>query len=174
MERGDLFDAFFGGATPRLWCPIISHYDGEGRLDRDRFAAHAGELTPYVGGFLAPGSTGEGWEMDDDEAMELVDLLREVLDAHNRLLLIGVLRTGRGEAAEAARRIADRYGFDGTPGSLKKKGLCGITVTAPKGADLPQEVIREELASILEVGLPTALYQLPQITENRISPPTMS
>jgi dihydrodipicolinate synthase/N-acetylneuraminate lyase len=47
-------------------------------------------------------------------------------------------------------------------------------VTPPKGADLDQTVIRGELESILGLGYPTALYQLPQITENEMSPETVS
>lgn len=172
MERAELFESFFGGRAPGLWCPLISHYDGRGNFDEKRFSAHITALSPYVGGYLAPGSTGDGWEMGESEAMELVDLLREVLAKHQRLLLVGLLKTERAEAARAAEVIKHRYGFDGTSKSLKKEGVCGITVTAPKGADLPQELIEDELSSILSVGLPTGLYQLPQITENTISPET--
>ncbi|MFP4491338.1 MAG: dihydrodipicolinate synthase family protein [Spirochaetaceae bacterium] len=172
MNRAELFESFFAGRAPTLWCPLISHYDGRGNFDEKRFSAHITALSPYVGGYLAPGSTGDGWEMGESEAMELVDLLREVLVRHQRLLLVGVLKTKRGEAARAAEVVKSRFGFDGRPGSLKTEGVCGITVTAPKGADLPQELIEEELSSILSVGLPTALYQLPQITENNISPET--
>ncbi|MFO7849927.1 MAG: dihydrodipicolinate synthase family protein [Spirochaetia bacterium] len=174
MTRGELVESFFGGSAPALWCPLISHYDGRGNFDEKRFSAHITALSSYVGGYLAPGSTGDGWEMGEGEAMELVDLLREVLAKHQRLLLVGLLKTERGEAARAAEVIKHRYGFDGTPESLKREGVCGITVTPPKGADLPQELIEEELSSILSAGLPTSLYQLPQITENNIFPGTAS
>ncbi len=172
MKRGELFSTFFGGGAPKLWCPLISHYDRRGNFDVKRFEAHLAHISPYVGGFLAPGSTGDGWEMEKAEAFELVDMLRELLSRHRRLLLIGVLETGQGDAARSAEAIKIRYGFDGDPSSLEAQGLCGITVTPPKGAELPEEVIEEELGTVLSVGLPTALYQLPQVTENRISPQT--
>ena len=53
-------------------------------------------------------------------------------------------------------------------------GLAGFTVCPPKGADLPQQSIRDALAGILELGFPTALYQLPQVTQNEMSPETLA
>lgn len=174
MKRSEIFEAFFGGAAPKLWCPIISHYDERGNFDEERFSAHIAALSPYVGGYLAPGSTGDGWEMEESEALELVDLLRGLMGRYDRMLLMGVLKTGRGDAARAAETLKVRYGYQGKLEDLKEQGMCGITVTPPKGSELPQEVIREELSSLLSVGLPAALYQLPQITENRMSPETVS
>jgi dihydrodipicolinate synthase/N-acetylneuraminate lyase len=46
----------------------------------------------------------------------------------------------------------------------------GFTVCAPRGKDLSEEEIAQALASILQTGLPIALYQLPQATQNEISP----
>ncbi len=53
-------------------------------------------------------------------------------------------------------------------------GLVGFTVCPPKGADLPQAALRDALADILELGFPTALYQLPQVTQNEMSPETVA
>lgn len=39
---------------------------------------------------------------------------------------------------------------------------------------MPQETIRDALAGILELGFPTALYQLPQVTQNEMSPETLA
>ncbi|MHC4271486.1 MAG: dihydrodipicolinate synthase family protein, partial [Planctomycetota bacterium] len=45
-------------------------------------------------------------------------------------------------------------------------------VCAGKGKDKTQEEIYEGLRGILELKVPTALYQLPQVTENEFSPET--
>jgi len=48
--------------------------------------------------------------------------------------------------------------------------VSGFTVCPPRGKELAQEKIGQSLAAILERGLPTALYQLPQITLNEMHP----
>jgi dihydrodipicolinate synthase/N-acetylneuraminate lyase len=172
MKRSDIYETFFGGSAPMLWCPLISHYNEKGGFDEERFAAHIARLSKWVGGFLAPGSTGDGWEMAGSERFELVDLLKELFKKNDRLMLIGVLETERKAAARGAAEIGRRFG-GGSLEKLRAQGLCGITVTAPKGFNLSQEVITEELAAVLDAGLPTALYQLPQITENDMEPETV-
>ncbi len=164
MERSEIGARFFADGIPRLWCPLISHYREDGGFNSDRMYAHVQSLRPYVGAFLAPGSTGDGWEMTVEERPVLIDLLVPVLDELGGRLLVGVLETERGAAIRQVKAMIDRYRFDGDD------PICGVTVTAPKGADLPQKLIREELAGVLDLGLPTALYQLPQITENEIDP----
>ncbi len=42
----------------------------------------------------------------------------------------------------------------------------------PKGTHLAQADLRGGLARVLELGIPTALYQLPQVTQNEMSPET--
>jgi hypothetical protein len=54
--------------------------------------------------------------------------------------------------------------------NLTKCRVCGFTVCPPRGKELSQQQIGEALASILKAGLPTALYQLPQITLNEMRP----
>lgn len=164
MERNEIADGFFPEGIPRLWCPLISHYREEGIFDKERMSAHVGSLKKYVGAFLAPGSTGDGWEMDSGERVDLIDLLVPILKERGGRLLLGVLETERGAAARQVEALARRYNFDGS------NPVCGVTVTAPKGAELSEELIHEELSQVLALGIPTALYQLPQITENEISP----
>jgi dihydrodipicolinate synthase/N-acetylneuraminate lyase len=54
--------------------------------------------------------------------------------------------------------------------ALSLARVCGFTVCPPRGQDLTQEQMRDALVSVLDLGLPTAIYQLPQITFNEISP----
>jgi dihydrodipicolinate synthase/N-acetylneuraminate lyase len=172
--RTDMVRTLFPGGIPRLWCPLLTHYDDHGELDTRRIAAHIRHMRPWVSAFLAPGSTGDGWEMSEAESTGLLDFLLDEAARQDFSLMIGVLRTGRGEVVPAIRAALARYtGGDGSAAALAARRICGFTVTAPKGADLPQAVIRAELEAIAAMGVPLALYQLPQITENEIDPGTV-
>ncbi|HDQ14349.1 MAG TPA: dihydrodipicolinate synthase family protein [Sediminispirochaeta sp.] len=166
MKRQEIGRRYFPKGMPRLWCPLISHYQRDGSFDQGRTEAHIAHLRRYVSAFLAPGSTGDGWEMDKGRRSDLIEMLKKTIEAANGRLLVGVLETELGAAAREVRSLAERYDFEEDP------CLCGVTVTAPKGAELDQEVIAAELAEVLEQEIPTALYQLPQITENEIQPET--
>ncbi|MFP4374781.1 MAG: dihydrodipicolinate synthase family protein [Spirochaetaceae bacterium] len=165
LTRSSLVGRLFPSGIPRLWCPLLTHYDASGRIDHERIRGHLRHLAPTVRTFLAPGSTGDGWEMSDEERAELLELLLETAAELDLWILVGVLATERG----AARRSVAALGAE-----LAGRRVCGFTVTPPKGAELDQSTIHDELEGILELGYPTALYQLPQITENEMSPETVS
>ena len=59
--RRQLLARFFPNGVPTLWCPLITHYDADGVIDRKRMAAHLEHISPFVKGILVPGSTGDGW-----------------------------------------------------------------------------------------------------------------
>lgn len=166
MERAEIREQFFPEGIPRLWCPLITHYNEDGSFAAERSKAHIAHLSPYVHSFLAPGSTGDGWEMSPEERLELIEMLRDPIAEIDGHLLLGVLETEQGAAADEVAKLNERYRLN-QPGTI-----CGVTVTAPKGASLAQDIIAAELAEVLELGVPTALYQLPQITENEILPET--
>jgi len=166
MRRKDYFSRVFPQGIPTLWCPLISHYADTGKFSSERTAAHIEHISPYVQAYLAPGSTGDGWEMNSEERFELVELLLPMAEEVSGHLLIGVLETGRGKAVESVEAIRQRYTIDSTP------AYTGVTVTAPHGSSLSQHEIRSDLSEVLEQGVPTALYQLPQVTENEIEPST--
>ena len=159
--RADWHARLFPRGIPPLWCPLLTHYRDDGSLDRERITAHLRYLAPHVKGFLIPGSTGDGWEMSDVEIRELLGLAQEQTAKLGLHLLIGVLKT---DAAEAKRIISES----------RPAGFTGFTVCPPKGKDLPQQTIRDALADVLELGFPTALYQLPQVTQNEMSPETLT
>lgn len=160
--------------VPRLWCPPITHYTGGGRIDIDRMRAHWRTMVDHVGGFLVPGSTGEAWNMTAAEVNELVGVALDLASALDTRILIGVLRSTVAEmhagiaetvaGAQATTGITDRLA------ALRERHIAGFTVCAPTGADLDQVAIKAGLESILDLGLPTAVYQLPQVTQNEISP----
>jgi dihydrodipicolinate synthase/N-acetylneuraminate lyase len=179
-QRTALIERMIGPKIPRLWCPPLMHYTGGtgprpyGRLDLVRMKAHWRHMCPYVGGFLVPGSTGDGWDMDEDEHVEVVDLTLDLAVELGARVLIGVLRTDidamrRGIAA-TVERLKARTGESDPLEALRARNVAGFTITAPKGRDLSQAEIQQGLEQVLAMGLPMALYQLPQITENEISP----
>lgn len=151
----------FPSGIPPLWCPLLTHYRDDGSLDHARITAHLRHLASHVKGFLIPGSTGDGWEMSDAEIRELLGLAQVQTAKLGLHLLIGVLKT---DAAEAKRIIQEP----------RQGSFTGFTVCPPNGKDLPQETIYNALADILKLGFPTALYQLPQITQNEMSPETVA
>ena len=166
MRRIDYFSTLFPQGIPPLWCPLISHYRGKGEFDTERMTAHINHIAPYVQAFLAPGSTGDGWEMTPEERLELIELLLPQAEEISGHVLVGVLETERKAAAESVKSVAQRYSIENTP------AFAGVTVTAPRGEDLSQEDITEDLSAVLDHRVPTTLYQLPQITKNEIDPST--
>ncbi len=168
----------FPAGVPALWCPVITHYRADGGLDRARQAAHLRHLAPFVKGFLIPGSTGDGWEMDDAEIRDLLDFALGEAARRDLHVLIGVLKT---DAAQARASILDavnwlkaRAGTTDSNAALARSRVCGFTVCPPEGSELNQTQIHAALAAVLELGLPTALYQLPQVTQNEMSPETVA
>jgi dihydrodipicolinate synthase/N-acetylneuraminate lyase len=164
-RRAKIVHSFFPDGVPNLWCPLLTHYDEHGRIDAERMRAHLARLAPTVRAVLAPGSTGDGWEMTSEERSELLDILLDAAERYDVWVLVGVLETERGAARKSIQETAP---------ALADRRVCGFTVTPPAGSDLSQEEIRSELEGILGLGRPTALYQLPQVTENEISPQTVS
>ena len=179
-QRAALTARMIGPEIPRLWCPPLTHYTGGegarpyGRLDRVRMAAHWRHMCPYVGGFLVPGSTGDGWEMDENELVEVVDLALDLAVELGARVLVGVLRTDtvamRRVITATIERLQSQTGESDPLAAMRKRNLAGFTITAPKGQDLSQADIQVALESLLAMELPMALYQLPQVTENEISP----
>src|SRR5882672_3791490 len=92
VERRKLLARVLPVGIPALWCPLITPYDRDGAIDRHRMAAHLRHLSPYVKGFLIPGSTGDGWELSDAEMRRLLEVAIEQITKLNLHLLIGALK----------------------------------------------------------------------------------
>ncbi|MBI2928842.1 MAG: dihydrodipicolinate synthase family protein [Verrucomicrobia bacterium] len=135
--------------------------------------AHWTHLAPWVKGYLIPGSTGDGWELTEAETKLVLAFAREQAARLNVHLLVGALNP---DARAARRDIEQMINADGArAGNADEVNLsrasrpCGFTVCPPRGAQLAQEALAAALTSILELGAPLALYQLPQITQNEMS-----
>ena len=175
-QREALSKKLFPEGIPRLWCPLLTHYDGNGKIDLPRMRAHFDHVAPWVAGFLIPGTTGDGWEMDDGETETVVRFALEEASNHDSRILLGALRHGTEDVLALMDRLFRL--LESGPGEkdplavLTKSRVSGFTVCAPKGKDLDQETILRSLFSIADRGYPLALYQLPQVTENEIHPDT--
>lgn len=177
-ERQQLVDRLFPAGIPALWCPPLTHFDDRGELDRERMRAHLRSMQPWVKGFLVPGSTGEGWDMSPDEAREVVAfMIDEVREVHGHLL-VGVLATTVDDVLrrieDAMASLARQTGVRDPLAGLATSSVCGFTVCPPSGSGLGQDRIRAGLEQVLSLGAPVALYQLPQVTRNEMSPETVA
>lgn len=173
-QRKTLMDTLFPEGLPRLWCALLTHYKEDGALDTKRIAAHIRHIRPWVSAVLAPGSTGDGWEMDREQADNLLAFLAGEARRQDFSLMAGVLRTEPGTVVPAIQALLERFtGGKTDPSALAACNICGFTVTPPKGAELAQTVIHDELEAVARTGAPIALYQLPQITENEMSAETV-
>jgi dihydrodipicolinate synthase/N-acetylneuraminate lyase len=178
IQRMNIVKQLFPDGIPELWCPLLTHYDSGGTIDKARMKAHLRQLSPWVKNYLVPGSTGDGWEMDVEEVYKTLDVVLDIAASGDIQILVGILKTEKGEARQAIQGFLEwlgaRTGKDQPMACLKAARVCGFTVCPPKGEELSQSEIEAELSAILDIGVPTAIYQLPQITKNEVSPEVLS
>ena len=178
MNRQQLLQTLFPLGIPSLWCPALTHYGPEGQIDAPRIGAHLRHLAPQVKGFLIPGSTGDGWQMTDPEMMSLLEIALRHATELQLNVLVGILKPDAGSAIAAIQNVAKwlklRTGEADTLKAMMKARVCGFTVCPARGDALSQSEISAGLSAILELGLPMALYQLPQVTKNEMTPETVS
>jgi dihydrodipicolinate synthase/N-acetylneuraminate lyase len=176
MTRQEITTELFGGTIPRLWCPAITHFKGPKSVDRGRTHNHLEVLSRNIRGLLIPGSTGEGWDMSDEEILALLDVVLDKTKETQQLLLVGILKTTTEEMVAAIEGtiswLLDRAGVSAWEDAFRKLGVRGFVVCPPGGAELTQEEISAGLSAVLDLGYPTALYQLPQVTQNEMTPAT--
>lgn len=177
MDRRQIAHELFHNNIPQLWCPAITHFRGARTVDIDRTQRHLDVLARNVRGLLIPGSTGEGWDMSDEEILELLGIvLRKTVDT-NQVLLVGILKTTTEEMLAAIEKsigwIVETSGKQNWKDAFSQLGVRGFVVCPPRGSDLSQDAIYTALSEVLKLGYPTALYQLPQVTENEMAPSTV-
>jgi dihydrodipicolinate synthase/N-acetylneuraminate lyase len=177
-ERRSLVSTLFPDGTPTLWCPTLTHFLADGRLDKNRIRRHLEVLAPYAKGILVPGSTGEGWDMDDSEVRQLLETVLDIAGQNGIKVLIGVLRHDLDDMLRVLRDtmqwLAAKTGRPAGMAAMQAANVAGFTVCPPRGSELTQEQIHTGLSAVLELGYPIALYQLPQVTENEMTPETVA
>jgi len=164
-QRHALQASLFPTGIPRLWCPTLTHFQAAHTPDPERIAAHLAHLSPHVKGILVPGSTGEGWEMTDTDIQGLLQLVLAAAEAQGVRVLIGVLKTSAEEMLACLRALEPLRNHP---------AVAGVTICPPKGSEKSQAELHDGLAQVLSEGWPTALYQLPQVTQNEMSPETVA
>jgi dihydrodipicolinate synthase/N-acetylneuraminate lyase len=155
----------FPRGIPRLWCPTLTHFRAAREPDATRICAHLSELAHDVRGILVPGSTGEGWEMSDADIRALLAIVLEAAAGLGVRVLIGVLKTNVDDMLAC---------LDAMEEFRVHAAVAGFTICPPTGAALTQSEITNSLRHVLARGWPTALYQLPQITQNEMSAETVA
>lgn len=160
--------------TPRLWCPPITHYTDSGEIDARRMAAQLRFIAPDVGGLLIAGSTGDGWTLSDALFLDLVRMAADTGRSLGFQMLIGSLRASSIDVEGRIRLVCHAFAPGVEPchavAALREHGIVGFTVCGPCGAERSAAEIEAGLSSILQLGVPIALYQLPQVTGYEISP----
>lgn len=173
-NRAQLLRKLFPDGVPLLWCPLLTHYDSAGGIDAARMARHIEHLAPHVRGFLVPGSTGDGWELTEAEEQRVLEIVLQQAAKFRANLLVGLLRAdlwlARARLRALVKDLVEATGEHSSHEALAKARIRGFTICPPKGLALSHTEMREQLAAFLAEGLPTALYQLPQVTQNEISP----
>lgn len=176
-KRQEIISGLFPEEIPSLWCPMIVHYTPEKQIDLDHMEKHMRFMVPFVKSFLLFGSAGDGWELDSSEKELLLSACIEWSKRYGIRMLLGVLQP---EAGECRREIAKwlewlkAYAHTrDTAQAMLHCGVVGFTVCAPRGAELSRQTIQDGLESILQMNLPVAIYQLPQVTQNEIAPETL-
>jgi dihydrodipicolinate synthase/N-acetylneuraminate lyase len=163
--RVELQAQLFPQGIPRLWCPAVTHFSSPHTPDASRIAAHLNWLAPGVLGLLVPGSTGEGWQMTDAEIQRVLSIVLDIAEPLGMKVLAGVLKP---ELPETLRCL------DSLGGLLDHPACVGITICPIRGAGHSQTKLRDSLATVLAQGFPTAIYQLPQVTQNELSGETIA
>ena len=177
MTRADQNAARFPNGVPELWCPMITHFSAPATPDPHRVHALMASIAPWVHGVLIPGSTGEGWDMSDRDILRLLEVVLEQAGTLRQHVLIGALKpTAAAMNASIDATLSHLCALTGVAdpsAAMEAAGVAGFTVCPPTGADLPQSVLQQGLEEVLSRGLPTAVYQLPQVTHNELLPETV-
>ena len=177
-KRKNLQELLFPRGIPPLWCPPLTHFEAARRIDLKRMEAHWAWMMPHVKGYLVPGSTGDGWDLDDAETETVVRFAIDLARKKGIALLLGALRKKTADVTSVIDRYLDILGTltgkSDPLAALIASGVGGFTVCPPAGKDLDQAAIGATLEIVLDRGLPVALYQLPQVTGNEMAPETFA
>lgn len=174
-RRRALLQRLLPAGAPRLWCPLLTHYRDDGSLDLERTARQLDAIRPFVGGLLLAGSTGDGWELDEEQRQRLIAEVLPLARERGFAVLLGVLKPTAAQMHQAINAtvaaLCAQAGSEDPADAFARCGVAGLTLCAPHGA-LSQDAIGSALDALLATGAPVSLYQLPQVTRNRIAPAT--
>ncbi|MCK9273875.1 MAG: dihydrodipicolinate synthase family protein [Syntrophales bacterium] len=173
--RKELLQSLFPTGIPRLWCPLVTHYTEGGVIDFSRMAAQFHYVFPDAEGFLMPSSTGDGWKLDNEKTIQIVDFAVSMSQETGCHLLLAVLKpdaeSTKNSIDAMLRFFREKTGIDDTAECLNAINVRGFAVCPPSECN-DQEIIYKELSTVADLGIPIALYQIPFITRSEIAPST--
>lgn len=154
-----------GNPPARLWCALLTPYrqvNGRLEIDAEHLTAHLRTIAPYVGGLLVAGSTGDGWDMSNDQFRRLVELTADETIVPRRIpKLYGILGATTEIVLEKARIARSVVG----------EAEAMFTACPPIGEHHSLDTIEAHYHRVLDtLKAPISLYELPQITRNHVAP----
>lgn len=158
---------------PRLWFPPLTYYKADGSLDLERMEQMLARVHPYCQGVLVPGSTGDGWILPEAEQEAIVRRFLKGFGFGRFRMFIGALKPTAADTKAAIARwcgiLREVSGQADDAQAMEALGVAGFVICAPNGVQDPaaQEAA---LSEVLDLGLPTAFYQLPQVTGVLVDP----
>lgn len=159
-KRASLIRGVLGDPPGRVWCPLLTPYRVSSeavRVDADRLGRHMRSIEAFVGGLLIAGSTGDGWDMDDGQFGEVVEIAAGSADTPKMIALLGATT----ENVLARAKIVQGMVSGNAP---------AVAVCPPVGEEHNEEAIEMHYRMVLDtVPGPVALYELPQVTKNHIT-----
>jgi 4-hydroxy-tetrahydrodipicolinate synthase len=140
-----------------IWVPLVTPF-AHGRVDHDALRRVAGHCAAGgVAGFVACGSTGEPWALDDAEQAAVLASVRTA----GRPVLMGVAGAHAGQVRERLLRFADA-------------GADGFLVPAPYYVRPSQAGLLTWFGALADASpCPIVLYDIPYRTGVRIEPDTV-
>jgi dihydrodipicolinate synthase/N-acetylneuraminate lyase len=127
-SRHALHARLFPEGIPRFWCPTLTHFRAAREPNAVRIRAHLSFLARNIGGILVPGSTGEGWEMNDADIRVLLGIVVDEAAKSGVRVLIGVLKT---RVVEMLACLDAMAGFRAHP------AVAGFTICPPRRGAYP-------------------------------------
>ena len=126
-----------------LWVPLVTPLTHAGEVCPSSVAALMESVRPYVQGFVAALSTGEGWRLSDRQWQDIV--ARVVDHADGMPVWAGALRADTESVITLTRRA-------------RSLGVDAVVVTAPFTARATDQQVYEHVRAVSGVGLPVVLY----------------
>ena len=97
--------------------------------------AHLKFLSKSVKGFLIPGSTGDGWALNDEESRFLLEIAFEQAKALKFQFLVGVLKPSTSECLktiwERIEWLKSKMSEFDAEKAMATSNICGFAVCAP-------------------------------------------
>lgn len=181
MSRADILQAVIPGSALPLWVPLLTPYrEGSTDVDAARFHRHQQVVRAHSPLWMVGGSTGDGWDIDDRQFAQLLAAScdDEVAELQGRTLyaLLGPTTDAvlnRLHALHAALGTSPTAPLRENLERLVERGVVGICIAPPIGDDLDQLTIAHHVEEIGRFArMPIALYEIPQVTGNRIAAET--